>query len=259
MLECLEALCSFRAQPVCSVVRQTGRMGERAATDPPAAIAPMQQMLASSTGALLTSIFGETKHTKTGGGQQSLSLPSWQKHGSSPQPFPSSVFLLVDRAVCVSSFVLLCFQSPRWTLWRFGCRPSRRPSTKVSLCFSCPPRLSSDALLALLRLAFMLFPLFQTFASSPLCFCSFTLHAGSVGKWHSAFQVWVSTAAANTHQNLKWLIYLSGFSSCSFSHEDKKGSRSIKRLIFKPAGFFFLVFCPCSNSQLSLINLLISL
>lgn len=45
------------------LVGQTGRMGEQAARDPAAAISPTQQMLASSTGALLTAIFGEPKHT----------------------------------------------------------------------------------------------------------------------------------------------------------------------------------------------------
>ncbi len=38
-------------------------MGERAVNGPVAAISPVQQMLASGTGALLTSIFGETMET----------------------------------------------------------------------------------------------------------------------------------------------------------------------------------------------------
>lgn len=40
-------------------------MGERAVSGPVAAISPVQQMLASGTGALLTSIFGEIMETKT--------------------------------------------------------------------------------------------------------------------------------------------------------------------------------------------------
>lgn len=39
-------------------------MGERAVSGSVAAISPVQQMLASSTGALLTSIFGEIMETK---------------------------------------------------------------------------------------------------------------------------------------------------------------------------------------------------
>lgn len=38
---------------------QVGRMGERAAGGPGPAISPGQQMMASGTGAMLTSIFGE--------------------------------------------------------------------------------------------------------------------------------------------------------------------------------------------------------
>lgn len=45
--------------------RQVGRMEERAVSGPVAAISPVQQMLASGTGALLTSIFGEITETKT--------------------------------------------------------------------------------------------------------------------------------------------------------------------------------------------------
>ena len=39
-------------------------MGERAVSGSVAAISPVQQMLASGTGALLTSIFGEIMETK---------------------------------------------------------------------------------------------------------------------------------------------------------------------------------------------------
>lgn len=40
-------------------------MGERALNSPIAAISPVQQMLASGTGALLTSFFGKITETKT--------------------------------------------------------------------------------------------------------------------------------------------------------------------------------------------------
>lgn len=40
-------------------------MGERGGNGPVAAISPVQQMLASGTGALITSLFGE-KETKAG-------------------------------------------------------------------------------------------------------------------------------------------------------------------------------------------------
>lgn len=39
--------------------RWAGRMGEGPSAGPSAAITPVQQMLASGTGALLTSLFGE--------------------------------------------------------------------------------------------------------------------------------------------------------------------------------------------------------
>lgn len=215
------------------LVWQTVRMGERAARDPPAAISPTQQMVASSTGALLTSIFGESQHTKTWGGQSFLSLiPPMKAWVESSSP-PSSLFVLVDWALCMSSFVLLCFQSRRWTWWRSGYRPSRRPSTKVSLCFCCRLGLSTDALLALLRLSLMPFTLFQTFASSPLCFRSFTLHAGTLGKPHSALQVWVSTTAAKARQNLKWPeLTCHVFPPCAFSCEDRQADFQACRVVF---------------------------
>ena len=40
-------------------MRQVARMGERAGGSPATGISPVQQMLASGTGALLTSVFGK--------------------------------------------------------------------------------------------------------------------------------------------------------------------------------------------------------
>lgn len=49
-------------------------MGERAVNVPVAAISPVQQMLASGTGALLTSVFGEITEAKPKNGLVSLKV-----------------------------------------------------------------------------------------------------------------------------------------------------------------------------------------
>ena len=51
----------LKKKPVCVVVSipQVAVMGERSVVSPPTGITPVQQMLASGTGALLTSLFGE--------------------------------------------------------------------------------------------------------------------------------------------------------------------------------------------------------
>lgn len=52
-------------------------MGERAVSVPVASISPVQQMLASGTGALLTSVFGEITDTKP---QSTSSTACYSKH-----------------------------------------------------------------------------------------------------------------------------------------------------------------------------------
>lgn len=57
----LTRVCNMSALSVV-FLRWAGRMGEGPAVRPSAAITPMQQMLASGTGAVLTSLFGEKKN-----------------------------------------------------------------------------------------------------------------------------------------------------------------------------------------------------
>lgn len=149
------ALCSLRVQPVFSVLPQTGRMAGRTAGDPAAAISPTQQMLASSTGALLTSIFGETKHKLA-----SVPPPRW-----------------AEQLCVVSSHAAGRGEDP-------AAGPAGALLQRLVRFF-----LSGDAWLALQRLSLLPFALFQTLASSPLCLRSFSLHAGSVGRRPPAFQV----------------------------------------------------------------------